>query len=197
MASKKVRVAIIGVGNCASSLVQGVEFYKNTPEDASVPGLMHVNLGGYHIRDIEFTAAFDVVVTPNMFGDVLGDVAALLLGSRGMSYSFNVNEVGNAVYQTAHGAAYDLAGSGTANPLGQIQSLAALLRESFGLFELADKLFTACNAVLAKGLRTADILAPGSKLLSTLEMGQAVALELGAELGSGNSARGWRSGQLD
>jgi len=163
--------------------------------------------GGVELRFLEVdtaaylllaqAAAFDVVVTPNMFGDVLGDVAALLLGSRGMSYSFNVNEVGNAVYQTAHGAAYDLAGSGTANPLGQIQSLAALLRESFGLFELADKLFTACNAVLAKGLRTADILAPGSKLLSTLEMGQAVALELGAELGSGNSARGWRSGQLD
>src|SRR5690242_4266331 len=56
----KVRVAIIGVGNCASSLVQGVEFYRNADENESVPGLMHVNLGGYHIRDIEFSAAFDV-----------------------------------------------------------------------------------------------------------------------------------------
>ena len=142
-------------------------------------------------------AAFDVVVTPNMFGDVLGDVAALLLGSRGMSYSFNVNEVGNAVYQTAHGAAYDLAGTGTANPLGQIQSLAALLRESFGLFELADTLFAACNTVLAKGLRTADILAPGAKLLSTLEMGEAVAVELGVALGSNNSTPVLRGGQSD
>jgi myo-inositol-1-phosphate synthase len=58
--SKKVRVAIVGVGNCASSLVQGVEFYKNASEADTVPGLMHVNLGGYHIRDIEFTAAFDI-----------------------------------------------------------------------------------------------------------------------------------------
>jgi myo-inositol-1-phosphate synthase len=58
--SKKIRVAIIGVGNCASSLVQGVQFYKDAQEDQFVPGLMHVNLGGYHIRDIEFTAAFDV-----------------------------------------------------------------------------------------------------------------------------------------
>src|SRR5512137_1104778 len=58
---KKVRVAIIGVGNCASSLVQGVEFYKNAKETDTVPGLMHVNLGGYHIHDIEFSAAFDVV----------------------------------------------------------------------------------------------------------------------------------------
>ena len=61
MSSNKVRVAIIGVGNCASSLVQGVQFYRNAPEDEQVPGLMHVNLGGYHIRDIEFSAAFDVV----------------------------------------------------------------------------------------------------------------------------------------
>ena len=58
--SKKIRVAIIGVGNCASSLVQGVEFYKNASESDFVPGLMNVNLGGYHVRDIEFTAAFDV-----------------------------------------------------------------------------------------------------------------------------------------
>ena len=57
---KKVRVAIVGVGNCASSLVQGVEFYKNASETEAVPGLMHVNLGGYQIRDIEFSAAFDV-----------------------------------------------------------------------------------------------------------------------------------------
>lgn len=63
MENKKVRVAIIGVGNCASSLVQGVQFYKDTADDATVPGLMHVNLGGYHIRDIEFTLAIDVVDT--------------------------------------------------------------------------------------------------------------------------------------
>ncbi|MCK4428591.1 MAG: inositol-3-phosphate synthase, partial [candidate division Zixibacteria bacterium] len=56
----KVRVAIIGVGNCASSFVQGVEFYKNAKDDDFVPGLMHVNLGGYHIRNIEFSAAFDI-----------------------------------------------------------------------------------------------------------------------------------------
>ena len=63
MSKKKVRVAIIGVGNCASSLVQGIEFYKNTPADATVPGLMHVTLGGYHIRDIEFSLGIDINVT--------------------------------------------------------------------------------------------------------------------------------------
>ncbi len=61
--SKKVRVAIIGIGNCAAALIQGVQFYKDTPDDATVPGLMHVNLGGYHVRDIEFSAAIDVVDT--------------------------------------------------------------------------------------------------------------------------------------
>ncbi|MEN6300812.1 MAG: inositol-3-phosphate synthase [Anaerolineaceae bacterium] len=61
--SKKVRVAIIGVGNCASSLIQGVHYYKNAKEDERIPGIMHANLGGYHIRDIEFTAAFDIVDT--------------------------------------------------------------------------------------------------------------------------------------
>ncbi|MBN9393498.1 MAG: inositol-3-phosphate synthase [Chloroflexi bacterium] len=63
MSNKKVRVAIIGVGNCASSLVQGVEFYKNAKDTDTVPGLMHVNLGGYHISDIEFSAAFDINIT--------------------------------------------------------------------------------------------------------------------------------------
>ena len=63
MGSNKVRVAIIGVGNCASSLVQGLEFYKNTPDNATVPGLMHVNLGGYHISDIEITVGIDINVT--------------------------------------------------------------------------------------------------------------------------------------
>lgn len=60
MNNRKVRVAVIGVGNCASSLVQGVEYYKNADPDKLVPGLMHVSLGGYHVRDIEFSAAFDI-----------------------------------------------------------------------------------------------------------------------------------------
>jgi myo-inositol-1-phosphate synthase len=63
MSDKKVRVAIIGVGNCASSLVQGVQFYKDASETDRIPGLMHVNIGGYHVRDVEFTAAFDIVDT--------------------------------------------------------------------------------------------------------------------------------------
>ncbi len=127
-------------------------------------------------------STFDVVVTPNMFGDVLADAAAVLLGSRGMSYSWNVNEAGYAVYQTGHGAAYDLAGSGVANPLGQIQTLAALLRESFGLTDVARAILSACDDVLAAGRRTADIPCPGGTAVSTQELAMAVAEQLAGTL---------------
>ncbi len=80
-------------------------------------------------------ARFDVIVSSNMFGDVLADCGALLLGSRGMSYSGNFGEAGRAVYQTGHGAAYDIAGTGKANPAGQILSAAMMLEESFGWIE--------------------------------------------------------------
>jgi len=83
MANKKVRVAIIGVGNCASSLVQGVHFYKDTPDDAKVPGLMHVNLGGYHVRDIEFTLGIDINQTK-----VEEDLADAIFAEPNNTYKF-------------------------------------------------------------------------------------------------------------
>ncbi len=81
---RKVRVAIIGVGNCASSLVQGVEYYKNAPENERVPGLMHVNLGGYHVSDIEFSAAFDVVE-----GKVGKDLSEAIFAEPNNTYKFS------------------------------------------------------------------------------------------------------------
>lgn len=114
---------------------------------------------------------FDVVVAPNMFGDVLSDGAALLLGSRGLSYSGNFGDSGKAVFQTGHGAAHDLAGKDTANPIGQILSLAMLLRESFGLFHYAEMIESAIQETLIDGWRTPDIREPGCKLVGTQEMG--------------------------
>jgi myo-inositol-1-phosphate synthase len=84
MSKKKVRVAIIGVGNCASSLVQGVEFYKNTPDDATVPGIMHVNLGGYHIRDVEFTLGIDINATK-----VGKDISEAIFAEPNNTYKFS------------------------------------------------------------------------------------------------------------
>ncbi len=121
---------------------------------------------------------FDVLVAPNMLGDVLADVGAVLLGSRGMSYSANFGPGGRAVYQTGHGAAYDLAGTDRANPLGQILSLATMLRESFGLFDAAGMIEDAVERVLASGVRTPDVAGPGSRVVGTRILAERVAMEV-------------------
>jgi 3-isopropylmalate dehydrogenase len=118
---------------------------------------------------------FDVIVSPNMFGDILADNAALLLGSRGLSYSGNFGANGVATYQTGHGAAYDLAGKNVANPIGQIFSLAMMFRESFGLPGIASVIEESVNEVLSSGIRTQDIAAPGATIAGTNEMGERIA----------------------
>ena len=114
---------------------------------------------------------FDVVVCPNMFGDILADCAALLLASRGMSYSGNFGESGIGVYQTGHGAAFDIADKDVANPIGQVCSLAMLLRESFGLADIASAIEEAIDTTLARNWRTADIAETGSRVIGTREFG--------------------------
>jgi 3-isopropylmalate dehydrogenase len=117
---------------------------------------------------------FDVIAAPNMFGDVIADCGALLLASRGMSFSGNFGPGGRAVYQTGHGAAYDIAGSGLANPCGQLNALAMMLRESFGLAGAADALLAAIAATLAEGFRTPDIAGPTSRVVGTAELGDRI-----------------------
>jgi 3-isopropylmalate dehydrogenase len=117
---------------------------------------------------------FDVIVSSNMFGDVLADCGALLLGSRGLSYSGNFGEPGRAVYQTGHGAAYDIAGTGKANPAGQILSAAMMLEESFGWIEGARCMRRSLDRVLGRGIRTADVAGTGHRVVGTREFGAAV-----------------------
>jgi 3-isopropylmalate dehydrogenase len=117
-------------------------------------------------------AQFDVVLSPNMFGDVLADCAALLLASRGLSYSGNFNDRGNAVYQTGHGAARDIAGKNVANPIGQVLSLGMMLRESFSWPEADRALRDAIRATLRAGYCTGDIAAPGMRVVGTDEFGR-------------------------
>lgn len=128
---------------------------------------------------IAYPGQFDVVVSPNMFGDVLADCAALLLASRGLSYSGNFNDSGNAAYQTGHGAARDIAGKDVANPIGQILSLGMMLRESFSWPEADSALRQAVRATIAAGHRTPDIAAAGTRTLGTREF----ALEIQRTLG--------------
>jgi 3-isopropylmalate dehydrogenase len=126
---------------------------------------------------------FDVIVTSNLFGDVLSDLASMLTGSLGMLPSATLGAVQpsgkrHALYEPIHGSAPDIAGRGTANPLAQILSFAMLLRHSFELEEDARLIETACTNVLAGGMRTADIMAPGSARVGTKVMGEAVVREL-------------------
>lgn len=125
---------------------------------------------------------FDVLVSPNMFGDVLADCASLLLASRGLSYSGNFNDQGNGAFQTGHGAARDIAGKGVANPTGQILSLGMMLREIFDWPEADRQLRFAVRAVLRANIRTQDVATPGCEILGTAAFGEAVARQLERQL---------------
>jgi 3-isopropylmalate dehydrogenase len=127
---------------------------------------------------------FDVIVTDNLFGDVLSDIAAMLTGSLGMLPSASLGEVDpktkkrKALYEPVHGSAPDIAGKSMANPIAMIASFGMALRYSFDMGGLADKVDAAIAAVLAKGLRTADIKSEGTTAVSTTEMGEAILKEV-------------------
>jgi len=117
---------------------------------------------------------FDVVVTGNLFGDILSDEAAMLTGSIGMLPSASIGDT-IGLYEPVHGSAPDIAGQDKANPLASILTLAMMLEWSFNLFDLSDKLVKAVESVLAEGYRTGDIFTEGSKLVSCSKMGDLIA----------------------
>src|SRR6185437_3895332 len=136
---------------------------------------------------VKWPKQFDVIVTDNLFGDMLSDIAAMLTGSLGMLPSASLGEVDvkskkrKALYEPVHGSAPDIAGKGLANPIAMISSFGMALRYSFDLGALADKVDAAIAAVLAKGFRTGDIASAGMKTVSTREMGDAILAELEAQ----------------
>ena len=134
---------------------------------------MNVDLAAYEF--IRNPAQFDVVLTPNLFGDILVDITGAVLGSRGVTFSGNYDGSGNGVYQTNHGCAHDLAGADVANPGGQIFSLAMMLRESFGQRQAAALIESALAAAWQEGWRTADIAEPGCRVVGTHAMAEQVA----------------------
>ena len=136
-------------------------------------GFVDIDLAAYRL--MQEPLSFDVIAAPNLFGDVLADLGAVLLGSRGVSFSGNFSDSGAAVYQTNHGSALDLAGQGRANPLGQIASLAMMLRESFGLAREAAWVDAAVEEVMRHGFRTFDVAEPGTTVVGTAEMGERIA----------------------
>jgi len=122
----------------------------------------------------------DVIAAPNCFSDILSDLGGLLMGGRGLTFGASYGRGGEAVYQTNHGAAYDLQGTGQGNPLGQILSMSMMLRESFGLRQEADAVESAVRRVLGQGCRTRDIAANGCDATGTQEITERIVAELGA-----------------
>jgi len=146
------------------------DVHRDYPEVA----LEHMYVDNAAMQLVRAPRKFDVIVTGNMFGDILSDAAAMLTGSIGMLPSASLDANNKGLYEPAHGSAPDIAGKNIANPLATILSAAMLLRYSLHRAEQADRIETAVKKVLAQGVRTADIDEPGMRKVGTSEMGDAV-----------------------
>jgi 3-isopropylmalate dehydrogenase len=142
--------------------------------------LSHMYVDNASMQLVRAPKQFDVMVTTNMFGDILSDCAAMLTGSIGMLPSASLNEKGQGMYEPIHGSAPDIAGQGVANPLATILSVAMMLRYSLDEQEMAERIEKAVEATLDAGLRTADIMSEGMKQVGTEEMGDAIVAALRA-----------------
>ena len=136
--------------------------------------LDHMYVDNAAMQLVKAPKKFDVVVTGNMFGDILSDEAAMLTGSIGMLPSASIGEGRKGLFEPVHGCAPDIAGQDIANPLATILSAAMMLRLGFGLDALAERVEGAVRRVLAAGLRTRDIAEPGSHVIGTRALGDAV-----------------------
>ncbi len=140
--------------------------------------LSHMYVDNAAMQLVKWPKQFDVMVTTNMFGDILSDAAAMLTGSIGMLPSASLNENGQGMYEPIHGSAPDIAGKGIANPLATILSVAMMLRYSLNETAMADRIENAVVAVLDKGLRTPDIMSEGMTEVNCVGMGDAVVAAL-------------------
>jgi 3-isopropylmalate dehydrogenase len=136
--------------------------------------LSHMLVDNCAMQLVRNPKQFDVVVTGNMFGDILSDEASMLTGSIGMLPSASLDEKNKGLYEPSHGSAPDIAGKGVANPLATILSAAMMLRYTFNNETAANRVENAVKKVLAQGFRTGDIYEPGMKRVGTKEMGDAV-----------------------
>ncbi len=136
--------------------------------------LSHMLVDNAAMQLVKNPKQFDVMVTGNMFGDILSDEASMLTGSIGMLPSASLDANNKGLYEPSHGSAPDIAGKGVANPLATILSAAMMLRYTFGLEAMAARVEGAVKKVLAQGYRTGDIFEPGMKRVGTREMGDAV-----------------------
>ena len=165
-----------------SNVLETFQFWKDvvTEVHAQYPdvALDHMYVDNAAMQLVKAPKAFDVVVTGNMFGDILSDEAAMLTGSIGMLPSASLDKSNKGLYEPSHGSAPDIAGKGVANPLATILSAAMMLRYTLHQPQAADRIEAAVKTVLSAGLRTGDIWSEGTQRVGTREMGDAVVAAL-------------------
>ncbi len=184
------RVAFLAAGKRAKRLcsvdkanvLETTELWKQVVTDCAKEypdiSLSHMYVDNCAMQLVRDPKQFDVIVTGNMFGDILSDEASMLTGSIGMLPSASLDERGKGLYEPIHGSAPDIAGKGVANPLATILSAAMLLRYSLGREEAADRVERAVQRALQQGVRTADIYTPGTRKVGTVAMGDVVVAAL-------------------
>ncbi len=161
-----------------ANVLETFQFWKDVVTDVGLEypdvKLDHMYVDNAAMQLVKEPKKFDVIVTGNMFGDILSDEAAMLTGSIGMLPSASLNASNQGLYEPSHGSAPDIAGQGIANPLATIMSAAMMLRFSLNQAAAADRIEAAVSKVLQQGLRTADIHSEGTTRVGTVEMGDAV-----------------------
>lgn len=161
-----------------ANVLETFQFWKDVVTEVGLQypdiQLDHMYVDNAAMQLVRAPKRFDVVVTGNMFGDILSDEASMLTGSIGMLPSASLNASNQGLYEPSHGSAPDIAGKGIANPLATILSAAMMLRFSLGQEEAAQRIEAAVKTVLDQGLRTADIYSAGTTRVSTAQMGAAV-----------------------
>lgn len=172
------KVCSVDKANVMESTILWREVMDEVAKDYPDVELSHMYVDNCAMQLVRAPKQFDVIVTGNLFGDILSDEAAMLTGSIGMLPSASLNETGAGMYEPCHGSAPDIAGQGKANPLAMILSAAMMLRYSLNAADAADAIERAIGAVLDQGLRTPDIYTAGTTLVTTAQMGEAVAKAL-------------------
>ena len=172
------RVCSIDKANVLESTELWREVMIDIAKDYPEVELTHMYVDNAAMQLVRDPKQFDVMVTTNMFGDILSDLASMLTGSIGMLPSASLDKNGKGMYEPIHGSAPDIAGENIANPLATILSVAMMLRYSLGAAEQADRVERAVDEVLTAGFRTADIVSEGMSSVGTIEMGNAVVAAL-------------------
>ncbi len=175
---RKRRLCSVDKANVLDTSILWREVVSSVARDYADVELSHMYVDNAAMQLVRNPKQFDVIVTGNMFGDILSDQASMLAGSIGMLPSASLDAKNKGLYEPIHGSAPDIAGQDKANPLATILSLAMMFRYTFGRADVSDRIETAVRKVLAQGKRTGDIALPGEQVSGTREMGNAVVAAL-------------------